>query len=303
MLFYVGRFSYNFTCNILVYLGSFSCTLHASSCGQFLLHVLCCFMSGVSLTHPVLFPVGSFTDTLDAVLCGEFLLHASCCSIRGMSLTRQLLFYVGIFLTCPLLLYVEVSLTPSTLFNVGSLSSTPHVVLCTEFLLHAPCRLMWGISLTRPLLFYVRSFSYTHFAVLCGEFLLHTPCCFMWGASLSSPLLFYVGSLTPHWSKTLRKNQSQWKRETTAARSVRLQRGTPCIHSCTRRRLCWYQDGKHGPIGAQRPLAQVTWQSTGLLICGRESLLHAPKLVLWAGFSYTCHMLLLGETFLLHVLC
>ena len=62
-------------CNILVYLGSFSCTLHASSCGQFVLHVLCCFTWGVSLTHPVLFPVGSFTDSLDAVLCGEFLLH------------------------------------------------------------------------------------------------------------------------------------------------------------------------------------------------------------------------------------
>ena len=37
--------------------------------------------------------------------------------------------------------------------------------------------------------------------------------------------------------------------------------------------------------------------------CGRESLLHAPKPVWWAGFSYTCHTLLLGETFLLHVPC
>ena len=41
---------------------------------------------------------------------------------------------------------------------------------------------------------------------------------------------------------------------------MRSQRGTPCIHSCTRHRLCWYPDGKHGPIGAQRPLTQVSWQ-------------------------------------------
>ena len=153
---------------------------------------------------------------------------------------------------------------------------------------------------------------------------------------------------------------------------MRSQRGTPCIHSCTRHRLCWYPDGKHGPIGEQRPLTQVSWQvwaywhaagtdsprlasseyslarlradmtislhlsstlGTRNLCCfhfsvskysiaqnnswalhcfmaqfdhsscGRESLLHAPKLVWWAGFSYTCHTLLLGETFLLHFPC
>ena len=185
-------------------------------------------------------------------------------------------------------------------------------------------------------------FSYTPLAVICGEFLLHAPCCFMWGVSLTRPLLFYVGSLTPHWSKTLRKNQSQWKRETTAARSVRLQRGTPCIHSCTRHRLWWYQDGKHGPIGTQRPLTHRIWlrlniashgseqtgpfpyiclklwaqeicvvctfqcpniamprTTLGLCTASWPNLIiqsvvgissYTPKLVLWAGFSYTCHI-------------
>ena len=247
MLFYVGRFSYNLTCNILVYLGSFSCTLHASSCGQFLLHVLCCFMSGVSLTHLVLFPVGSFTDTLDAVLCGEFLLHASYCSILGISLTPQLLFYVGIFS------YIALA------------------ALCGEFLLHPPCCFMWGLSLPRLMLFYVRSFSYMLHAVWFGEFLLHALCCFMWGVSLTRPLLFYVGSFsfTPlaglcgeSYSTLIedaeKESKSLEKREN--GKVCGLQRGTPCIHCCTRHRLCWYPDGKHGPIGAQRPLTQVTWQ-------------------------------------------
>ena len=161
-------FLLQFDVNILVYLGSFSCTLYASSCGQFLLHVLCCFMSGVSLTHPELFPVGSFTDTVDAVLSGEFLLHASCCSILGISLTRQLLFYVGIFS------YIALA------------------ALCGEFLLHPPCCSMWGLSLPSLMLFYVRSFSYMLHAVWCGEFLLHAPCCFMCGVSLTRTLLFYV---------------------------------------------------------------------------------------------------------------
>ena len=127
------------------------------------------------------------------------------------------------------------------------------------------------------------SFSYTSRVSFSEESLLHSPCCFQWAVlgtlmfiatthacptlALARDMRLLTSSssmregrgLTPHWSKTLRKNQSHWKRETTAW-SVRLQRGTPCIHSCTRHRLCWYQDGKHGPIGAQRPLTQVTWQ-------------------------------------------
>ena len=65
--FYVGNFSYNCTCLVLVYLGSFSCTLSASLYAQFLLHVLCCYLR-------------------------EFLLHAPCCFMWGVSLTRPLLF-------------------------------------------------------------------------------------------------------------------------------------------------------------------------------------------------------------------
>ena len=61
MLFHVGNFSHSFKCPVLVYLESFSCTLHASIFGQFLLNVLYCFMWGASLTCPMLFYVGSFS--------------------------------------------------------------------------------------------------------------------------------------------------------------------------------------------------------------------------------------------------
>ena len=275
-------------------------------------------MWGVSLTRLLLFYTGNFSYTPIAVLCGDFLLHSPCCFMWGVSLIPSMLFYVGTF------------------------SSTPHVVLCTEFLLHAPCCLMWGISLTRPLLFYVRSFSFTPLAGLCGE------------------------SYSTLIKDAEKESKSLEKREN--GKVCGLQRGTPCIHSCTRHRRCWYPDGKHGPIGAQRPLTQVTWQvgaywragatasprlaSSAYSLarlradmtisvhmgtrnlrclrfsvsrysiaqnnswalhcfmaqfdhssCGRESLLHAPKIVLWAGLSFTCHMLLLGETFLLHVPC
>ena len=63
---------------------AFSCTDHATLhaqvfsytplavlCAEFLLHHLCCFMWGVSLTHPLLFYVGSFPYMPLAVLCGE----------------------------------------------------------------------------------------------------------------------------------------------------------------------------------------------------------------------------------------
>ena len=271
MLFSVGRSSYNLTCNILVYLGSFSCTLHASSCGQFLLHVLCCFMSGVSLTQPVLFPVGSFTNTLDVVLCGEFLLHASCCSIVGISLTRQLLFYVGIFS------YIALA------------------ALCGEFLLYPPCCFMWGLSLPRLMLFYVRSFSYMLHAVWCGEFLLHAPCCFMCGVSLSRPLLVYVGSLTPHWSKTLKKNQSHWKREKTAKSVgysaallaytaahdtgfVGTQMASMGLSARSGHSHRW--PGKYGPIGAQGRLPHRVWLRLPIASLGSEQIWPFP--CIWA---------------------
>ena len=51
--------------------GNFSYTPLAVLCAEFLLHELCCFMWGVSLTYPVLFYVGSFSFTPLAVLCGE----------------------------------------------------------------------------------------------------------------------------------------------------------------------------------------------------------------------------------------
>ena len=156
------------TCPMLFYVGSFSYTPWAVSCGEFHWHARCCFMWGVSLTRLLLFYTGNFSYTPIAVLCGDFLLHSPCCFMWGVSLTPSMLFYVGTF------------------------SSTPHVVLCTEFLLHAPCCLMWGISLTRPLLFYVRSFSYTPSALLCEEFLLHATSCFMRGVSLTRPRLFSI---------------------------------------------------------------------------------------------------------------
>ena len=68
------------------------------------------------------------------------------------------------------------------------------------------------------MLAYLESFSYMSYAVLSGEFVLHSRCCFMWEVSLltSSSSMREGRGLTPHWSKTLRKNPSHWKRETTA---------------------------------------------------------------------------------------
>ena len=181
-----------FTCLVLVYLGSFTCALHASLYGQFLLHVLCCFMWGVSLTRLMLFCVESFSYMslavlceefllhASAILCGEFLLHAPCCFTWGVSLTLPMLFYVGSFSYTPLLFYV------------GSFSYTPRAVVCGEFPLHVPCCFMWGVSPTRPMLYYRGSFSYTPLAVVCGEFLLHAPFCFMRGVTLTHPRLFHV---------------------------------------------------------------------------------------------------------------
>ena len=228
-------------------------------------------MWGVSLTRLLLFYTGNFSYTPIAVLCGDFLLHSPCCFMWGVSLTHSMLFYVGTF------------------------SSTPDVVLCREFLLHAPCRLMWGISLTRPLLFYVRSFSYTHFAVLCGEFLLHAPCCFICGVSLSRPLLVYVGSLTPHWSKTLKKNQSHWKREKTAKSVgysaallayaaahdtgfVGTQMASMGLSARSGHSHRW--PGKYGPIGAQGRLPHRVWLRLRIASLGSEQIWPFP--CIWA---------------------
>ena len=65
--------------------------------GEFLLHIPCCFMWGVSLTRHMLFYVGRFSYTAHALLCGEFLLYAPCCFMWGVSLTRLMIFYVGSF--------------------------------------------------------------------------------------------------------------------------------------------------------------------------------------------------------------
>ena len=126
------------------------------------------------------------------------------------------------------------------------------------------------------------SFSYTSRLSFSEESLLHSPCCFQWAVlgtlvfnhacmpdlSFSEThqtidvVEFHVGRQKSYSTVIIdaeKESKSLGKKETTA-RFVRLQRGTPCIHSRTRHRLCWNQHGKHGPIGAQRPLTQVTWQ-------------------------------------------
>ena len=126
---------------MLFYVGNFSYTPCAASCGEFLLHARRCFMWRVSLTRLKLFYVGSFSYTLRAVLCGEeSLTRRPCC------------FMWGVCLTCPYC------------FNMWGVSLT------------RPCCFMLGVSLTRPVLFYVGSFSYMPLAVLCAEFLLHALC-------------------------------------------------------------------------------------------------------------------------------
>ena len=167
-------------------------------CGEFLFHAPCCFMWGVSLTHPLLFYVGSFSYTPLAVLCGEFLLHAPCCFMWGVSLARC---FIGVRVGVPY---------------------TPLAVLCGEILQHGPCYFMWGISLTQsllidvgasltllvlifmeevcfpcPMLFDIRNLSYTPYVYVgrfsnsiqsvhsCEEFLLYSPYWFMSDISLT----------------------------------------------------------------------------------------------------------------------
>jgi len=288
------------TCAMLFYVGSFSYTPCAVSCGEFHWHARCCFMWGVSLTHLMLFYTGNFSYTPAAVLCGDFLLHAPCCFMW------------------------RVSLTPSILSDVGSFSSTPHVVLCREFLLHAPCCLMWGISLTRPLLFYVRSFSDMLHTVWCGELLLHAPCCIMCGVSLTRTLLFYVGSFSyiPRavlcreflfhatcwfmWGVLLHIDQRRWERIKVTGKER--QRQGPCGYSAAPLAYTAAHDtdfvgtkmasmglsarsghsrrwlGKYGPIGAQRPLSHRIWLRLSIASHGSEQTGPFPCicLKLWA---------------------
>ena len=106
---------------MLFYVPSFSYTPFAVLCGEFLLHAPCCFMWGVSVTHPLLFYRGSFSYTplagacgefytACAVLCGEFLLHAPFCFKLGVTLTHLMLFYVWRG-SCKLLIFVTRRLT------------------------------------------------------------------------------------------------------------------------------------------------------------------------------------------------
>ena len=93
---------FSLTYPLLLYVESFSYTLHTVWCGEFLLHAPCCFMCGVSLTCSILFDVGNYSYTPLAVLRAEFLLHALCCFMWGVFLTYPVLFYVGSFSFTPL---------------------------------------------------------------------------------------------------------------------------------------------------------------------------------------------------------
>ena len=163
MLFYVGSFSYNFTSHVLIYLGSFSCTLHASWCGQSLLHVLCCSVWGVSLTRPMLFYVESFSYTPLAVSRGEFLLHAPCCFMWGVSLQ------------CPAVLCREFVLHTQCYSFLKVCLTVTHPVLFCVFALHTMCCFMWRVFLTHHVLSYVGNLCYTPCSILCGKFVWHTP--------------------------------------------------------------------------------------------------------------------------------
>ena len=122
-------FYYTTRTGSFVYLGSFSYTSRAGFI----------FISGVSLTHPV----------LPSFLCGEFLLHIRC----------WLHFYAGCFSytsrddfdSVEFLLYIPYFFH----FYLGSFSYTSR----PGFIF------IWGVSLTHPVL---ASF-------LSGEFLLHVP--------------------------------------------------------------------------------------------------------------------------------
>ena len=165
-------------------------------------------MRGVSLTHPMLaFSPHSF--------CGEFLLHIQCCFLArslarsscscsscsssffmwGVSLRHPMLalfFYLGSFSYTSRAGFIfiwGVSLTHSlpVLIFIWGVSHTHPVlssVLCKEFLLHISCWLHFSLG----------SFSYTShagFIFTWGVSLTHPVLAsfFMWGASLECSLL------------------------------------------------------------------------------------------------------------------
>ena len=168
-----GEISWEFLlhipCWLHVYVGSFSYTsrdlgsfFYASDAGF-------TFMSGVSLTHPVLvsFYVGSFSYTslagfifmcgvslIDPVLVsclyGEFLLHIPSSEEFPLRIQCWFHFYVGSFSYTSRAGFIfmwRVSLTHSVLASF----------LSREFLLHIPCWLYFYLALH----FYVGSLSYT----------------------------------------------------------------------------------------------------------------------------------------------
>ena len=222
----IGRLS----CPVLFYVGSFSFTPHAASCGDILLHTLCwfmwglsilcgdiitclscCFTCGVFLKFLMLFYVGSFSDTPDAVLRGEFLLHTPCYLMWEDSLTCRILFYVVSFF--------DITHTGCFLFSFFLLSGKclldSACCFMWWFLLHYSCFFIEEVYFPCPTIFDIRNFSCTSYASWCGDILLHTLCWFMWGLSilcgdiitclsccftcgvfLKFLMLFYVGSFS-----------------------------------------------------------------------------------------------------------
>ena len=176
----IGRLS----CPVLFYVGSFSFTPHAASCGDILLHTLCwfmwglsilcgdiitclscCFTCGVFLKFLMLFYVGSFSDTPDAVLRGEFLLHTPCYLMWEDSLTCRILFYVVSFF--------DITHTGCFLFSFFLLSGKclldSACCFMWWFLLHYSCFFIQEVYFPCPTIFDIRNFSCTSYASLCGD--------------------------------------------------------------------------------------------------------------------------------------
>ena len=124
---------------MLFYMEHFSYMPHAVLHGTFLIHVPCCFMWGVSLTHSMLFLWGfSCICVLFYVGSLSYTSHAALC---GISSCTPMLIYVGSF----------------------SYTLLWHACLCGEFLFHTPSLFMWVVSLTHYMLVYMGSFFYnTH---------------------------------------------------------------------------------------------------------------------------------------------
>ena len=208
---------------MLFYVRSFSYTPFAVLCGEFLLHAPCCFMWGVSVTHPLLFYRGSFSYTplagacgefytARAVLCGEFLLHAPFCFKLGVTLTHLMLFYVWRG-SCRLLTFVTRRLTNQWKNKVCWVKSVYHasdqasVVIkmtwqmnltgrANPSLIGTACVTLWRRYWHLPLTdFVLRLLSVLFYAVS----VLPTLCYLMWGICPTHPGLFmWKMCLTPH---------------------------------------------------------------------------------------------------------